>query len=89
LTLLSLQNALGERYSIERELARGGMATVYVASDRRHQRRVAIKVLDASIAGSVGVDRFLREIQIAARLNHPHIVPLYDSGRAEQAVRRR
>ena len=86
MTLLSLQNALGERYSIERELARGGMATVYVASDRRHQRRVAIKVLDASIAGSVGVDRFLREIQIAARLNHPHIVPLYDSGRAEQAV---
>jgi predicted ATPase/tRNA A-37 threonylcarbamoyl transferase component Bud32/predicted negative regulator of RcsB-dependent stress response len=86
LTLLALQNALGERYSIERELARGGMATVYVASDRRHQRRVAIKVLDSSIAGSVGVDRFLREIQIAARLNHPHIVPLYDSGQAELTV---
>ena len=86
MTLLSLQHALGERYSIERELARGGMATVYLASDRRHQRRVAIKVLDASIAGSLGVDRFLREIQIAARLNHPHIVPLYDSGQVEQAV---
>jgi predicted ATPase len=86
LTLSSLQSSLGDRYAIERELARGGMATVYLASDRRHARQVALKVLDGTVAGALGVDRFLREIEIAARLSHPHIVPLYDSGEANGTV---
>jgi predicted ATPase len=86
LTLSALQSQLGDRYAIERELARGGMATVYLASDRRHRRRVALKVIDGSVAGSLGVGRFLREIEIAARLSHPHIVPLYDSGDANGSV---
>ena len=71
---------LAERYSIESEIGRGGMATVYVAEERKHQRKVAIKVLRADFAASVGAERFLREIGIAARLSHPHIVPLIDSG---------
>ena len=77
-----LQAAVGDRYTIEREVGRGGMATVYLAEDLRHQRPVALKVLHPNFAVSVGPDRFLREIQIAARLQHPHIVPLYDSGQA-------
>jgi predicted ATPase/tRNA A-37 threonylcarbamoyl transferase component Bud32 len=75
-----LRDALRDRYIIERELARGGVAAVYLATDKRHKRRVALKVLDSSIAGAVGAERFLREIEIAARLTHPHIVPLFDSG---------
>ena len=74
--------SLAGRYDVERELARGGVAAVYLATDRRHGRRVALKVLDPDIVGAVGSDRFLREIEIAARLTHPHIVPLFDSGRA-------
>ena len=77
-----LQSAIGDRYLIERELARGGMATIYVAIDRRHGRSVAVKVMDSTITGGLGAARFLREIEIAARLTHPHIVPLYDSGEA-------
>ncbi len=76
-----LQAGLGERYTLEREVGRGGMATVFLAQDVRHQRPVALKVLHPEIALSLGSERFLREIQIAARLQHPHIVPLYDSGR--------
>jgi serine/threonine protein kinase/tetratricopeptide (TPR) repeat protein len=72
--------ALGDRYTLERELGRGGMATVYLGWDRRHQRPVAIKVLRSEVAAAIAVERFLREIGIAARLTHPHIVPLYDSG---------
>ena len=74
---------LADRYSIERELGRGGMATVYLAQDIRHGRRVAIKVLRPELAAVLGAERFLREIEIAARLSHPHILPLYDSGQAD------
>jgi serine/threonine-protein kinase len=77
-----LEAALAGSYVIERELGRGGSATVFLAHDRKHDRRVAIKVLLPEIAPAVSVERFLREIQIAARLMHPHIVPLIDSGRA-------
>src|SRR5436309_2157563 len=77
-----LRAALVDRYAIEREVGRGGMATVYLAQDVRHHRPVAVKVLHPHLAVSLGSDRFLREIQIAARLQHPHIVPLYDSGQA-------
>ena len=78
--------ALEDRYRIERELGAGGMATVYLARDLKHDRDVAIKVMRADLAESVGRDRFLREIQIAARLSHPHILPLHDSGEADGAL---
>ncbi len=78
-----LRSALAERYEVERELGRGGMAIVYVARDLRHDRSVAIKVLRPELSVSLGADRFLREIQIAARLQHPHILALYDSGEAD------
>src|SRR5688572_3549894 len=77
-----LESALASRYRLVRELGRGGMATVYLSDDLRHDRRVAVKVLHPELASSLGPDRFLREIKLAARLNHPHIVPLYDSGEA-------
>ena len=77
-----IQQILGDRYIIERELGRGGMAFVYLARDRRYERQVAIKVLDPDIATAVGAERFLREIRITAQLQHPHIVPLLDSGEA-------
>jgi len=77
-----LNRALVSRYRLDRELGRGGMATVYLAEDLRHDRRVALKVLHPELSSSLGPDRFLREIKLAARLNHPHIVPLYDSGEA-------
>ncbi|MEZ0336478.1 MAG: serine/threonine-protein kinase, partial [Gemmatimonadales bacterium] len=75
-----IQQTLGDRYIIERELGRGGMAYVYLARDRRYERQVAIKVLDPDIATAVGAERFLREIRITAQLQHPHIVPLLESG---------
>jgi serine/threonine protein kinase/tetratricopeptide (TPR) repeat protein len=75
--------SVGDRYQVEREVGRGGMATVYLAQDRKHQRPVALKVLHPHLAANLGPERFLREIQIAASLQHPHIVPLYDSGQAE------
>lgn len=75
-----LTSALAGRYEIETEIGRGGMATVYRAADLRHGRQVAVKVLHPELAESLGVERFLREIAIAARLAHPHIVPLIDSG---------
>jgi serine/threonine protein kinase/Flp pilus assembly protein TadD len=71
---------LADRYAIDREIGRGGMATVYLARDLKHNRRVALKVLHPELAATLGPERFLREIQIAARLQHPHILPLYDSG---------
>jgi len=77
-----LKVALADRYDVEREVGRGGMATVFLAQDQRHRRPVALKVLHPQLAVSLGPDRFLREIQIAAKLQHPHIVPLYDSGQA-------
>ena len=78
----ALRDALVDRYAVERELGRGGMATVFLAEDRKHGRPVAIKVLHADLAAALGAERFLREIEIAARLQHPHILPLYDSGSA-------
>ncbi len=75
-----LQTALADRYEFERELGRGGMATVYLARDLRHQRPVAVKLMDPKFAASPGADRFLREIEIAAGLTHPHILPVHDSG---------
>src|SRR5829696_6313175 len=77
-----LEDSLAGSYDIDRELGRGGMATVFLARDVRHNRRVALKVLHPDLSSSIGPDRFLREIQLAARLNHPHIVPLFDSGEA-------
>ena len=78
-----LRGALSQTYTIDRELGRGGMATVYLAQDNRHERLVALKVLHPELAASVGPERFLREIKMAARLNHPHILPLHESGETE------
>jgi eukaryotic-like serine/threonine-protein kinase len=78
--LSRVQAALSERYRVERAIGRGGMGTVFAAQDLKHHRRVAIKVLRPELAVALGPDRFLREIDIAASLNHPHIVPLHDSG---------
>ncbi|MEO7367718.1 MAG: protein kinase [Gemmatimonadaceae bacterium] len=78
-----LRTALEQNYTIDRELGRGGMATVYLAQDTKHERLVALKVLHPDLAASLGPDRFLREIKLAARLNHPHILPLHDSGEAD------
>jgi TolB-like protein/tRNA A-37 threonylcarbamoyl transferase component Bud32 len=77
-----LQSALEARYSIEREIGHGGMAVVYRARDTRHDRIVALKVLQPRFSEMLGADRFLREIRVAARLHHPHLLPLYDSGEA-------
>ncbi|NJD11144.1 MAG: serine/threonine-protein kinase [Gemmatimonadetes bacterium] len=77
-----LTSALADRYRIERELGAGGMATVYLAEDLRHHRPVAIKVLRPDLAATLGPDRFIREIEIAARLQHPNILPVHDSGEA-------
>jgi serine/threonine protein kinase len=75
-----LGEALAGRYAIEREVGQGGMATVYLARDLRHDRRVAIKVLREELARAIGADRFLAEIRVTASLQHPHILPLFDSG---------
>jgi eukaryotic-like serine/threonine-protein kinase len=80
---MRLANALAGRYEIDHEIARGGMATVYLARDLRHDRRVAIKVLREELAAAVGADRFLAEIRVTASLLHPHILPLFDSGCAD------
>ena len=79
----ALSAALRDRYAIERQLGRGGMATVYLAADLRHGRSVALKVLRPDLAATLGPDRFRREIQTAARLQHPHICTVYDSGESE------
>jgi eukaryotic-like serine/threonine-protein kinase len=78
----ALTTALADRYTIERELGAGGMATVYLAEDVRHHRTVAVKVLRPELAAALGPERFLREIATTANLRHPHILPLYDSGEA-------
>jgi len=78
--LSRLEQALGGAYRIEREIGAGGMATVYLAQDVKHDRKVALKVLRPELAAAMGTDRFPREIHIIAQLQHPHIVPLYDSG---------
>jgi TolB-like protein/predicted Ser/Thr protein kinase len=74
--------ALASRYKVERELGQGGMATVYLARDLKHRRQVAIKIVRPDVAAALGSERFLREIDLAASLTHPHILPLYDSGEA-------
>ena len=78
-----LNAALEGRYAIERELGEGGMATVYLADDLRHERKVALKVLKSELAAVVGAERFLAEIKTTANLQHPHILPLFDSGEAD------
>jgi serine/threonine-protein kinase len=78
----SLNTALTGRYVLEQELGRGGMATVYVTRDLKHDRFVALKVLRPDLAASLGSERFLREIRLTARLEHPHILPILDSGEA-------
>jgi eukaryotic-like serine/threonine-protein kinase len=82
LAIATLTSALADRYRLERELGSGGMATVFLAHDLRHDRRVALKVLRPELTSEVGSDRFLREIKLAAGLTHPHILPLFDSGEA-------
>lgn len=79
----TLRSALADRYAIERELGAGGMATVYLAEDVKHHRKVAIKVLHAELSAVLGPERFLKEIELTANLQHPHILPLFDSGSAD------
>ncbi len=78
----ALQVALSDRYRVERELGEGGMATVYLAHDLKHDRKVAIKVLKPELAAVLGAERFVKEIRTTAALQHPHILPLFDSGNA-------
>ncbi len=82
----SVANSLADRYTVERILGEGGMATVHLAEERKHKRKVAIKVLKPEFGASVGAERFLREIGIAAQLSHPHIVPLIDSGESDGSL---
>jgi serine/threonine-protein kinase len=77
------RSALADRYGIERVLGEGGMATVYLAEDLKHRRKVAVKVMRPEFTATLGSDRFLQEIEIAAKLSHPHILPVHDSGRAD------
>ena len=78
-----VKDAFGNGYAIDREIGRGGMATVYLALDPKHNRKVAVKVLLSELAKSLTAARFLREIEMAAGLAHPNIVPVYDSGEAD------
>jgi eukaryotic-like serine/threonine-protein kinase len=78
-----LQSTLEARYAIDGEVGHGGMAVVYRAHDTRHDRVVALKVLEPRFSEALGAERFLREIRVAARLHHPHLLPLFDSGDAE------
>src|SRR6059058_3377670 len=79
-TQFALTSSLADRYTIERLIGQGGMATVHLAEERKHRRKVAIKVLRPELSASVSAERFIREIGIAARLSHPHLLPLIDSG---------
>ena len=81
-----LQEAMADRYTLERELGVGGMATVYLAHDPRHNRKVAIKVMNSELAAIIGAARFLKEIETTANLQHPNILPLFDSGQVEGTV---
>src|SRR5437660_12909486 len=84
--LSRLTTALADRYEVERELGAGGMATVYLARDPKHDRAVALKVLRPELAAVLGVERFLSEIRVMAHLQHPHLLPLFDSGQADGLV---
>jgi serine/threonine-protein kinase len=81
--LVQLNSALSGRYAIDREVGAGGMATVYLARDVRHERNVALKVLNPELGAVLGVERFLSEIKVTANLQHPNLLPLFDSGEAE------
>ena len=81
--ITQVKRALAGRYQIERVLGEGGMATVYLAHDQKHNRKVAVKVMRPELAATLGSDRFLREVQVAAQLSHPHILPMHDSGEAD------
>jgi serine/threonine-protein kinase len=81
--MAKVRTALASRYRIERVLGEGGMATVYLAEDLKHRRKVAVKVMRPELAATLGADRFLREIEIAARMSHPHVLPVHDSGDAD------
>ena len=78
-----VRRVLAERYRVDRVIGEGGMATVYLADDLKHKRKVALKVMRPELAATLGADRFLREVEIAANLSHPHILPMYDSGEAD------
>ncbi len=82
-----LAGALADRYKIERHLGEGGMATVYLAEDLKHERKVAVKVLRPELAAVLGAERFVKEIKTTANLQHPHILPLFDSGEARFSLR--
>ncbi len=82
-TFTRLKAALSERYAIEREPGAGGMATVYLAHDVKHDRKVAVKVLRPELAAVLGAKRFVQEIKTTANLQHPHILPLFDSGETD------
>lgn len=82
-TLERLRAALHDRYDVQRQVGQGGMATVFLAQDRKHRRQVAIKLLRPDLSATIGAERFLREIETSARLQHPHIIPVYDSGAAD------
>src|SRR5437762_5233066 len=82
-TTEQLNTSLAGRYTIDRRIGEGGMATVYLARDLRHNRRVALKVLKPDLGAVVGVERFLSEIQVTANLQHPNLLPLFDSGAAD------
>src|ERR671928_353613 len=82
-TQTRLQLALADRYRIEREIGAGGMATVSLAQDLRHDRKVALKLLRPELSAVIGAERFLAEIKLTANLQHPHILPLFDSGEAD------
>ena len=85
-SVAELQGMLGDRYVVERIVGRGGMATVYLARDNKHERQVAVKLLNPEIGALLGAGRFLHEIKLTSRLQHPHILPLYDSGEAENRI---
>src|SRR4051812_17333308 len=86
MSLKNLAAAIADRYEIERELGAGGMATVYLARDLKHDRKVALKVLRPELAAVIGADRFLAEIKTTANLQHPHILSLFDSGAADNQL---
>jgi serine/threonine-protein kinase len=81
--LRQLQTALSDRYHVERQIGVGGMATVFLARDLRHERPVALKLLKPELGAVLGVERFLSEIRVTANLQHPHLLPLFDSGEAD------
>ncbi|TFG47970.1 MAG: hypothetical protein E4H38_07250, partial [Gemmatimonadales bacterium] len=83
MTIEHLRESLAERYALESELGQGGMATVYLARDLKHDRQVAVKVLRPELAAILGRERFLAEVRLTAKLDHPHILTLLDSGESE------